>query len=187
MKHPCSTSRGQGSLEYVLIIGGAILFAAAVFIIVTSGPVAFGKDFLEDSVDQSQKAFVGAVEENVKDAPEISLFFVDPQSLTITDPDTGIDSTICVTEINYTATDDLTSPVDMFIHVAIGSDEIQIQNLVISDYDIPDSFLGTVDFIPFLGALTYTNHPCGTIKSYKLRACDLGFNCTLSDVVTITT
>lgn len=159
---------GQGSLEYLLLIGGAILVGAIVFSLAVS-TTQEGGIILSNNLGGVPSFHADIPEKSLGGDPVVISFTVSPTS----NP--------CEVKVEYIAGDDDTSPVDLFVRMAVSPSESAISLLSIDDFDSPVP-IPNVEFQTFIGSIVYTPPVCGT-NYYELRICDLGFKCSLSEII----
>lgn len=175
----CCLTRGQGSLEYLLLIGGVVLVSVVVWVLVSTGPIQEGKNILEMNLAGGPWYPAGGTIKAIQDEnPSILLFSGTPSDLDA-----------CGAMISYESTDDLTSPVDLLVRLAASTDETTILSLTSEDFDKTYSPTNPpeenppagVFFVSFSGSPYYflpDNGICGTYY-FTLRICDTSFQCVL--------
>lgn len=161
-------NRGQGSMEYLLLIGGAILVAVVIFVI-AQGALSEGKNILDTNLDLSMD-ISGTTADNVfTPLTDITLFTA-----------TGGDGKVVLT---YSA------PGASSFILTVQKDDDSFVSTLNNPEDFDESFpVGTQKFgLPFYESTAeYGAAVNGTSYYFRLRACDGEGYCLVSCVVDAT-
>ena len=165
------SDRGQGSLEYLLLLGGAILVVVVLFVIV-QGVAGEGKNILDTNLDLSVD-ISGTTADNVfTPLTDIALFTA-----------TGGDGKI---KIEYSA------PGANSFLLVVETDEGGSGPEIVDTLELPAQFDEVLDdaqkfSLPYYESTAeYGGATNGWTYHFRLRACDASNTCVVSDVASAT-